>query len=79
LYLENIKETPFRAQIKWAQDLEIQIYDWGYIYSSPLRAIRNTKLQNFQFRLSHGITATSSFFSQVWLKANRTMHLLYRN
>jgi hypothetical protein len=66
LYLENIKESPFRAQIKWAQDLEIQIYDWGYIYSSPLRATRNTKLQNFQFKLSHGITATSSFiFSSV--------------
>jgi hypothetical protein len=40
--------------------LGVQIDDWQYIYSSPSMATRNTKLQNFQFKLSHRITATSS-------------------
>ena len=78
LYLENINEIPLRSENKLTQELGIQIYDWGYIYSSPFRATRNTKLQNFQFKLSHSITATTIFF-QVWLKRNRTMHLMYRN
>ena len=47
LYLENIKESSLRSQNKWAQELGIQIDDWGYIYSSPFRATRNTKLKNF--------------------------------
>jgi hypothetical protein len=34
LYLENIKESSLRSQNKWAQELGIQIDDWGYIYSS---------------------------------------------
>jgi hypothetical protein len=29
---------------------------------------RNTKLQNFQFKLSHRITATNSFLSKCGLK-----------
>ena len=40
LYLENIKESPFRLQNKWAQELGKQIDDWGYIYSSPFRATK---------------------------------------
>ena len=31
------------------------------MYSSPFRATRNTKLQNFQFKFSHRITATNNF------------------
>ena len=68
LYLENIKESPLRSQIKWTQELGIQINDWWYIYSSPFRATRNTKLQNFQFKLSHRITATNSFLFKCGLK-----------
>ena len=40
LYLENIKESPFRSQNKWTQELGIQINDWWYIWSYP--GIRNT-------------------------------------
>jgi hypothetical protein len=68
LYLENIKESPLRSQIKWTQELGIQINDWWYIYSSPFRATRNTKLQNFQFKLSHIITATTTFLFKRGLK-----------
>ena len=50
------------------QELGIQIYDWGYIYSSPFRATRNTKLQNFQFKFLHRITATNSFLFKCGLK-----------
>ena len=40
----------------------------GYIYSSPFRATRNTKLQNFQFKFSHRTTATNSFLFKCGLK-----------
>ena len=60
LYLESKTESPLIAQNKWAQEIRIQIDDWSYIYSSPFTTTRNTKLQNFQFKLSHRITATSS-------------------
>jgi hypothetical protein len=40
LYLKNIKESPFRSQNKWTQELGIQINDWWYIWSYP--GIRNT-------------------------------------
>jgi hypothetical protein len=48
--------------------LGVQIDDWQYIYSSPSMATRNTKLQNFQFKLSHRITATNSFLFNCGLK-----------
>ena len=68
LYLENIKESPLRWETKWAQELEIQIDDWWYIYSSRFRATRNTKFENFQFKLSHRITATNYFPFKCGLK-----------
>ena len=60
--------SPFRTQNKWTQELGIQIDNWWYIWSSPFRATRNTKLQNFQFKLSHRITATNSFLFKCGLK-----------
>jgi len=60
LYLENIKESSVRSQNKCAQELGVQIDDWRNIYSSPFRTTRNTKLQNFQFKLSHRITLSFS-------------------
>jgi hypothetical protein len=51
-----------------AQELGIQIDNWWYIYSFPFRATRNTKPQNFQFKLSHIITATNSFLFRCCLK-----------
>jgi len=68
LYLEHIKESPVRSQNKWVQELGVQIDDWQNIYSSPFRTTRNTKLQNFQFKLSHRITATNSFLFKCGLK-----------
>jgi hypothetical protein len=68
LYLENIKESHLRSENKLTQELGIQIYDWGYSYSSPFRATRNTKVQNFQFKLSHRITATNYFPFKCGLK-----------
>ena len=68
LYLENIKESPVGSQNKWVQELGVQIDDWQNIYSSPFRTTRNTKLQNFQFKLSHRITATNSFLFKCGLK-----------
>ena len=65
LYLVNIKESPVMSQNKWTRELGVQIDDWWYIYSSPFMATRNTKLQNFQFKLSHRITATNFSFSSV--------------
>ena len=79
LYLENIKESPVRSQNKWVQELGVQIDDWQNIYSSPFRTTRNTKLQNFQFKLSHMNNCHKLFPFQMWLKRNRTMYLLYRN
>jgi hypothetical protein len=68
LFSESIKESPLRSQNKWGQELGVQIDDWRNIYSSPFRTKRNTKLQNFQFKLSHIITATNSFLFKCGLK-----------
>jgi hypothetical protein len=71
LYLENIKESLVRSQNKWGQELGVQIDDWRNIYSSPFRTTRNTKLQNFQFKLSHRITVTNSFLFKCGLKETK--------
>ena len=68
LYLEHIKESPVRSQNKWVKELGVQIDDWQNIYSPPFRTTRNTKLQNFQFKLSNRITATNSFLFNCGLK-----------
>ena len=71
LYLENIKERPVRSQNKWGQELGVQIDDWLNIYFSTFRTARNTKLENFQFKLSHRITATNSFLFKCALKETK--------
>ena len=68
LYLVSIKESPARSQNKWGKELGVQIDDWWNIYSSPFMTTRNTKLQNFQFKFSHRITATNSFLFKCGLK-----------
>ena len=65
----------FQVTKQMAQELGIQIYDWGYIYSSTFRATKNTKHQNFQYKLSHIITATNCFLFKCGLKET----LLCRN
>ena len=67
LYLVSITECPVRSQNKWGKELRVQIDDWWNIYSSPFRTTRNTKLQNFQFKLSHRITATNSLLFKCGL------------
>ena len=78
LYLENIKESPVRSQNKWVQELGV-IDDWQNIYSSPFRTTRNTKLQTFQFKLSHCITATNSFPFKCGLKETELCTLCTEN
>ena len=51
-----------------ARELGIQIYDFGYNYSSTFSAAKNTKHQNFQFKLSHIITATKWFLFKSGLE-----------
>ena len=68
MYLVSIKESPVRSQNKWAQGLGVQMDDWRYIYWFPFMATRNTKLQHFQFKLSHRITATNSLLCKCGLK-----------
>ena len=51
----------------------------GGIFTLALcMATRNTKLQNFQFKLSYRITPAKSFLFKRGFK-NRIMHILYRN
>ena len=71
LYLENIKERPVRSQNKWGQELGVQIDDWLNIYFPTFRTARNIKLENFQFKLSHRITATNSFLFKCALKETK--------
>ena len=61
---------PFQVTKQMAQELGIQIYDWG-IFILPLLVLQktlNTKHQNFQFKLSHIITATNCFLFKCGLK-----------
>ena len=68
MYLENIKESRFITQNKWAQELGVQMDDWSYFYFPHFRTTRNTKLQNLQFKISHRITATNSFLFKCGLR-----------
>ena len=79
LYLENIKESPVRSQSKWVQELGVQIDDWRNIYSSPFETTRNIKLQNFQFKLPHRITATNFSFQDPITLVNQPLHLAQKS
>ena len=67
LFLEKIKENPLRSQNKWSDALCVKIDDWGKIYSMAFQATKNTKLQNFQFKLLHRIVYTNSFLYKCGL------------
>jgi hypothetical protein len=58
----------FQVTTQMVQELGITIYDWRYIYSSIFRATKNTKHQNFQFKLTHIINATNCFLFKCCLK-----------
>jgi hypothetical protein len=65
---EQYKRISFQVTKQMAQELGIQIYDWGYNYSSTFSGAKNTKHQNFQFKLSHIITATTCFLFKCGLE-----------
>ena len=68
IFTDNISETPERVQLKWEFDLEENFDNWNYLHSLTFRVTKNTKLQNFQFRLVHRILGTNSFLYKCKIK-----------
>jgi hypothetical protein len=72
IFVHNKKKIiSFNIKIKpngLTQDVNNIVFLLGCIYASPFMATRNTKPRNFQFKLSHRITATHSFLFKCGLK-----------
>lgn len=57
------------SQAKWTDTLELEIDDpvsfWQEVYKSPYRASRDTKLQAFQFRITHRFLPCNKFLCNI--------------
>ena len=66
----NVKLLPLNIQSKWEQAVHtnIVIADWSFIYCISFSFTKDTKLQDFQYKLIHRILITNSFLYKCGLK-----------
>lgn len=74
--LLGYQRSPVTSQSRWNDifpvDQEAQQEYWTGIYKSPYRAIRDTKLQSFQFRLIHRFIPCNKFLHNIKIKRTDT-------
>jgi hypothetical protein len=60
---------PLNIQSKWEKEVhtEIVIEDWSFIYCIPFSVTKDTKLQDFQYKLIHRILIKNSFLYKCGL------------
>lgn len=58
-YMLNVKMLPLNIQSKWEKEVHtgvvIEDYNWSFIYCIPFSVTKDTKLQDFQYKLIHRI------------------------
>jgi hypothetical protein len=71
-YMLNVKMVPLNIQSKWEKEVHmgvvIENYNWRCIYCIPFSVTKDTKLQDFQYKLIHRILITNSFLYKYELK-----------
>ena len=69
----NVKVFPLSIQSKWEQEVHtyIVIEDWSFIYCIRFSVTKDTKLQDFQYKLIHKILITNSFLYRCGLKETK--------
>ena len=69
----NVKLLPLNIQSKWEQAVHtyIVIKDWSFIYCIRFSVTKDTKLQDFQYKLMHIILITNSFLYKYGLKETK--------
>ena len=68
LFIRRVQQEPINCHKKLENDLEMSIEDWHDIYSLSFCITKDTKLQNFQFKLLHRILPVNSFIYKCGLK-----------
>ena len=61
----NTKCEEPTGKVRWNQIFNICDAEWEYIFSHLFRLIKSTKLQRFQFRISHKILSTHFFLRKI--------------
>ena len=66
----NVKMLPLNIPSKWEKEVhtEVVIEDWSFIYCIPFSVTKDTKLQDFQYKLIHRILIPNSFLYKCGLK-----------
>ena len=64
----RIQQEPVNCHTKWENNIETSTEDWHGIYSLSFCIAKDTKLQNFQFKLLHRILPVNSFLYKCGLK-----------
>lgn len=62
-FIMNKRQTP-KAIYKWEQSSNND-YDWISVFNMPFLAVREAKIQFFQFRFIHRIVATNVFYIKL--------------
>jgi hypothetical protein len=59
-YMLNVQILPLNIQSKWEKKVHtgIVIEDWSFVYCIPFSVTKDTKLQDFQYKLIHRILIT---------------------
>ena len=66
-YLAQLRLTTPRSVLKWEQVSNFN-GNWNKVFLLPYVAVRDTKVQYFQFRYIHRIIGTNSFLHKIKLK-----------
>jgi hypothetical protein len=68
--LTNIARPPIKAYIKWTENFDMTDVEYHCYFQHIYRLTKCTKLQHFQFKLLHRITATNKLLFKMKLKTS---------
>ena len=63
----NVKMLHLSIQSKWEKEVHtgVVIEDWSFTYCIPFPVTKDTKLQDFQYKLIHRILITNALYIDV--------------
>ena len=67
IFVEDKKELPLNSQNKWEKELNVHVETWNIVYRWPFIVTKDTKLQNFQYKLVHRILSCNAFLYKCGL------------
>ena len=64
-YLSMYSEHPKKQQLKWNDDMNMEIDNWDMLYQIPFQCTKSNTFIVFQYKIAHKYYAQTPFYINV--------------